>query len=77
MPDPGDPVVTMICESPKHDTMLIADHIPQSYLWIIPNSVIPLIHFKDVFNETIDHFLLILIEKIENSEGLIEIKLTT
>ncbi len=50
---------------PKH-TMLIADHIPQSYLWIIPNSghSTP-IHFKDVFNETIDHFFANPYRKIE------------
>lgn len=38
-------------------TMLIADSIPNSYLWILPNSghSTP-IFYKDVFNETVDHF---------------------
>ncbi len=41
---------------PKH-TMLIADNIPQSYLWIIPNSghSTP-INYSKQFNETIDDF---------------------
>lgn len=41
---------------PKH-TMLIADNIPQSYLWIIPNSghSTP-INYSKQFNETINDF---------------------
>lgn len=41
---------------PKH-TMLIADNIPQSYLWILPNSghSTP-IFYKDIFNETVHNF---------------------
>ena len=41
---------------PKH-TMLIADNIPQSYLWIIPNSghSTP-VNYSKQFNETIDDF---------------------
>jgi pimeloyl-ACP methyl ester carboxylesterase len=41
---------------PKH-TLLIAESIPRSYLWIIPNSghSTP-IHYKDQFNETVGEF---------------------
>jgi pimeloyl-ACP methyl ester carboxylesterase len=41
---------------PKH-TMQIADAIPQSYLWILPNSghSTP-VHYSRQFNETIDDF---------------------
>ncbi|NCD71606.1 alpha/beta fold hydrolase [Mucilaginibacter agri] len=41
---------------PKH-TMLIAESIPQSYLWILPNSghSTP-IYYKDEFNKTIGDF---------------------
>ena len=41
---------------PKH-TMLIADAIPQSYLWILPNSghATP-INYSKQFNETINEF---------------------
>lgn len=42
---------------PKH-TMLIADNIPKSYLWIIPNSGYSTpINYSKQFNETIDDFL--------------------
>jgi pimeloyl-ACP methyl ester carboxylesterase len=38
-------------------TMLIADNIPQSYLWILPNSghSTPIV-YKDEFNKTVDRF---------------------
>lgn len=51
---------------PKH-TMLIADNIPKSYLWIIPNSghSTP-IYYKDIFNQTIDDFFKNPYRKIEN-----------
>ncbi|ANE50282.1 alpha/beta fold hydrolase [Flavisolibacter tropicus] len=41
---------------PAH-TLLIAQNIPQSYLWILPNSghSTPII-YKDEFNKTIDNF---------------------
>lgn len=41
---------------PKH-TMLIADNIPKSYLWILPNSghSTP-IFYKDIFNQTVGDF---------------------
>ena len=41
---------------PKH-TLLIADNIPNSYLWILPNSghSIP-IFYKDQFNEVVNNF---------------------
>jgi pimeloyl-ACP methyl ester carboxylesterase len=41
---------------PKH-TLLIAESIPRSYLWILPNSghSTP-IHYKDQFNETVGEF---------------------
>jgi pimeloyl-ACP methyl ester carboxylesterase len=41
---------------PKH-TLLIAESIPKSYLWILPNSghSTP-IHYKDQFNETVGAF---------------------
>jgi pimeloyl-ACP methyl ester carboxylesterase len=41
---------------PSH-TMFIADNLPQSYLWIAPNSghSIPVI-YKDEFNKTVDQF---------------------
>ena len=43
---------------PEH-TMLIAYNIPDSYLWILPNSghSTPII-YKDEFNRTIDRFFL-------------------
>lgn len=41
---------------PKH-TMLIAENIPQSTLWIVPNSGhSTLIHYKKLFNATVDDF---------------------
>lgn len=50
---------------PKH-TMLIADNIPQSYLWILPNSghSTP-IFYKDLFNETVHNFFVQPYRKIE------------
>ena len=41
---------------PQH-TLLIAENIPQSYLWILPNSghSTPLL-YKDEFNKKIDEF---------------------
>jgi pimeloyl-ACP methyl ester carboxylesterase len=41
---------------PRH-TLLIAESIPRSYLWILPNSghSTP-IHYKDQFNETVGSF---------------------
>jgi len=50
---------------PKH-TMLIADNIPQSYLWILPNSghSTP-IFYKDQFNETVHNFFMQPYRKIE------------
>jgi pimeloyl-ACP methyl ester carboxylesterase len=41
---------------PKH-SLLIAENIPQSYLWILPNSGhSTLINHKDLFNETVNGF---------------------
>jgi pimeloyl-ACP methyl ester carboxylesterase len=41
---------------PKH-TLLIAENIPQSYLWILPNSGhSTLITYKDQFNKTVLDF---------------------
>lgn len=41
---------------PKH-TMLIADNIPKSNLWILPNSGhSTLINYKNQFNKTVDNF---------------------
>ena len=41
---------------PKH-TVLIAEHIPQSTLWILPNSGhSTLINYKDLFNKTVADF---------------------
>jgi pimeloyl-ACP methyl ester carboxylesterase len=50
---------------PKH-TMLIAQNIPQSYLWILPNSghSTP-IYYKDEFNKTVDDFFKKPYRKIE------------
>src|SRR4051794_33693536 len=50
---------------PKH-TMLIAQNIPQSYLWILPNSghSTPVYH-KDEFNKTVDEFFKKPYRKIE------------
>ena len=41
---------------PEH-TMLIAQNIPNSYLWILPNSghSTPIV-YKDEFNKTVDDF---------------------
>ena len=74
--DLRDKIATIKCPSliiggdhdillPKH-TMLIADNIPQSYLWILPNSghSTP-IFYKDQFNETVHNFFMQPYRKIE------------
>lgn len=50
---------------PKH-TMLIAENIPRSYLWIVPNSghSIP-INYKDAFNKAVEDFFAKPYRKIE------------
>jgi len=50
---------------PKH-TLLIAESIPRSYLWIVPNSghSIP-IFYKDQFNEEVNNFFRTPYRKIE------------
>ena len=50
---------------PKH-TFLIAESIPKSYLWIVPNSgrSIP-INYKDQFNEVVNNFFSAPYRKIE------------
>jgi pimeloyl-ACP methyl ester carboxylesterase len=50
---------------PKH-TMLIADNIPQSYLWILPNSghSTP-IFYRDMFNQVVGDFFSKPYRKIE------------
>ncbi len=50
---------------PRH-TMLIAESIPDSYLWILPNSghATP-IYYKDQFNEVVDNFFKKPYRKIE------------
>ncbi len=50
---------------PKH-TMLIADNIPNSYLWILPNSghSTPLF-YKDLFNQVVGDFFAKPFRKIE------------
>lgn len=52
---------------PKH-TMLIADNIPQSTLWIVPNSGhSTLIKYKELFNKTVEDFL---INPYKNFKGM-------
>lgn len=50
---------------PKH-TLLIAESIPKSYLWILPNSghATP-INYKDQFNEVVNDFFRRPYRKIE------------
>lgn len=50
---------------PRH-TMLIAESIPKSYLWILPNSghSTP-VFYKDIFNNTVDDFFKNPFRKIE------------
>ena len=50
---------------PKH-TLLIAESIPRSYLWIVPNSghSTP-IYYKDQFNEVVNNFFKNPYRKIE------------
>lgn len=51
---------------PKH-TMLIADNIEKSYLWILPNSGhgTPAYKYKDLFNQTVYEFFKTPYKKIE------------
>ncbi|HTM91805.1 MAG TPA: alpha/beta hydrolase [Flavisolibacter sp.] len=53
---------------PEH-TLLIAQNIPNSYLWILPNSghSTPIV-YKDEFNKTIDDFFLKPYRKIEGAK---------
>jgi pimeloyl-ACP methyl ester carboxylesterase len=55
---------------PEH-TLLIAQHIAQSYLWILPNSghSTPIV-YKEEFNKTIDDFFLKKYRKIEKEARL-------
>ncbi len=55
---------------PKH-TMLIAESIPRSYLWILPNSghSTP-IFYKDIFNKTVNEFFETPYRKIEGINRL-------
>lgn len=41
----------------KQHSLLISDHIPKSYLWIVPGSghSVPVV-FKELFNHTVDDF---------------------
>jgi pimeloyl-ACP methyl ester carboxylesterase len=50
---------------PRH-TMLIAESIPKSYLWILPNSghSTPIV-FKDIFNKEVNTFFQNPYRKIE------------
>jgi pimeloyl-ACP methyl ester carboxylesterase len=52
-------------------TMLIANSIPKSYLWILPNSghSTP-IYYKDLFNETVNDFFVKPYRKIEGLDRL-------
>lgn len=53
---------------PAH-TMLIAQNIPQSYLWILPNSghSTPIV-YRDDFNKTVDNFFSKPYRKIESEK---------
>jgi pimeloyl-ACP methyl ester carboxylesterase len=55
---------------PRH-TMLIAESIPKSYLWILPNSghSTPVV-YKDLFNEVVSDFLKNPYRKIEGLDRL-------
>ena len=55
---------------PRH-TLLIAENIPQSYLWIIPNSghATP-VNYSKQFNETINDFFKTPYRKIEGMDRL-------
>ncbi|MFS8082323.1 MAG: alpha/beta fold hydrolase [Ginsengibacter sp.] len=55
---------------PRH-TMLIAESIPKSYLWILPNSghSTPIV-YKDLFNETVSDFFKNPYRKIEGLNRL-------
>lgn len=55
---------------PRH-TMLIAESIPRSYLWILPNSghSTPVV-YKDLFNETVNDFFKNPYRKIEGLNRL-------
>ncbi|WP_417430604.1 alpha/beta fold hydrolase [Halpernia sp.] len=52
-------------------TMLIANSIPKSYLWILPNSghSTPIV-YKDLFNETVNDFFVKPYRKIEGLDRL-------
>jgi pimeloyl-ACP methyl ester carboxylesterase len=53
---------------PEH-TLVIAQNIPNSYAWILPNSghSTPII-YKDEFNKTIDGFFAAPFRKIEGAK---------
>lgn len=55
---------------PRH-TMLIAESIPKSYLWILPNSghSTPIV-YKNLFNETVNDFFKNPYRKIEGMDRL-------
>ncbi len=55
---------------PRH-TMLIAESIPKSYLWILPNSghSTPIV-YKDLFNEVVSDFFKTPYRKIEGLDRL-------
>ena len=55
---------------PKH-TMAIAQAIPQSYLWILPNSGhSTLIRYKDTFNQVISDFFKTSYRKVKDMSQL-------
>ncbi len=55
---------------PRH-TMLIAESIPQSYLWIVPNSGhSTLVNYSKQFNETVNNFFKMPYRVIEGMDRL-------
>lgn len=55
---------------PKH-TMIIAQSIPQSYLWILPNSGhSTLIRYKDMFNQVVGDFFKTPYQKVKGMTQL-------
>lgn len=55
---------------PKH-TLVIAEAIPQAYLWILPNSGhSTLIRYKDMFNQVVEDFLKMPYRKINGMAKL-------
>ncbi|MVM34183.1 alpha/beta fold hydrolase [Spirosoma sp. HMF4905] len=55
---------------PKH-TMIIAEGIPQSYLWILPNSGhSTLVRYKDMFNQVVGDFFKMPYRKINGMAKL-------